>query len=93
MTARYLIEVPHEEARAECARAVDVFLKTGSHYLTNADWGCRDGVHKSWIIVDVDSRDEARAILPPAFRAQAKIVKLNAFSLPEIEEILREHQR
>lgn len=93
MTQRYLIEVPHEEARVACARAVDVFLRTGSHFLSNADWGCRDGVHKSWIIVDVDSKDEARAIVPPAFRAQAKIVKLNAFTLPEIEEILRQHER
>ena len=93
MTARFLIEVPHEEARVACARAVDVFLRTGSHFLTNADWGCRDGVHKSWIIVDVDSKDEARAIVPPVFRAQAKIIQLNGFTLPEIEEILREHGR
>jgi len=92
MTARYMIEVPHDGARATCARAVDVFLRTGSHFLTNADWGCRDGVHKAWIIVDVDSKDEARAILPPAFRAEARIVKLNAFTQPEIDEMLREHQ-
>jgi len=92
VTARYLIEVPHEEARMACARAVDVFLKTGSHFLTNADWGCRDGEHKAWIIVDVDSKDEARAIVPPVFRAQAKITKLNAFTLQEVEAILGEHR-
>jgi hypothetical protein len=92
VTARHLIEVSHEEARVACARAVDVFLKTGSHFLTNADWGCRDGVHKAWIIVDVDSKDEARAIVPPVFRSQAKITKLNGFTVPEIEAILREHE-
>jgi hypothetical protein len=42
--------------------------------------------------VEVDSRDEARAILPPAFRSQAKVVQLNAFSMEEIEEILRQHK-
>lgn len=89
---RFLIEVPHEEAQVACARAVEVFLKSGSHYLTHADWGCQDGDHRSWIVVEVDNKDEARGVLPPAFRSQAKIVQLNSFSMPEIEEILRRHK-
>jgi hypothetical protein len=92
MTARFLIEVPHEANTVPCARAVEVFLKSGSHFLTHADWGCRDGEHKAWIVVEVDSRDEARGILPPAFRSQAKIVQLNAFSMEEIEDILGQHK-
>ena len=91
MPARFLIEVTHEANTMACARAVEVFLKTGSHFLTHADWGCRDGEHKAWIIVDVDNRDAARAIVPPAFRSQAKITQLNSFSLVEIQEILRQH--
>jgi hypothetical protein len=43
------------------------------------------------MIVDVESKDEARRLLPPAFRAQAKIVQLNAFTIEEIEETLRGH--
>jgi hypothetical protein len=88
---RFLIEVPHEENTLACARAVEVFLKSGSHYLTHADWGCRDRDHRSWMIVEVDSKDAARGILPPAFRSQAKIVQLNPFSMQEIEEIIRQH--
>ena len=42
--------------------------------------------------VDVDSKDEARRILPPAFRTIAKIVQLNYFTVDEIEDILREHE-
>jgi hypothetical protein len=72
-----------------CARAVEVFLKTGSHFMTNADWGCKDGEHKAWIKVDVDSRDEARSILPPAFRDDARIVQLNSFTMEEIGSFLR----
>ncbi len=90
--ARFLIEVPHEAATVPCARAVDVFLKSGSHFLTNADWGCKDGEHKAWMVVDVDSKQEARAIVPPVFRSQAKVVELCAFSVQEIEEILRQHK-
>ena len=92
MTARFLIEVPHEATPVACARAVEALLKTGSHFLTRADWGCKDGEHKAWIIVEVDNKDAARAIVPPAFRSQAKVVQLNAFSLQEIEDILRQHK-
>jgi hypothetical protein len=70
--ARFLIEVPHESTKETCARAVEVFLKTGSHFFTHADWGCKDGEHKAWIVVEVDSKDEARAIVPPAFRSKAR---------------------
>ena len=89
---RLLIEVPHEEEIVACAHAVEIFLKTGSHFLSKADWGCKDGVHKAWIIVDVDTKDEARAILPPAYRKQAIIVQLNKFTLEEIDDIIRHHK-
>jgi hypothetical protein len=93
VSQRFLIEVPHEESTVACARVVDVFLKTGSHFLSSADWGCRDGVHKAWMLVEVDSKDEARRILPPAFRGQATIVALNSFTSEEIDRILDEHGR
>jgi hypothetical protein len=90
--AKYLIEVPHEADVSACAKAVKVFLDTGSHFLSNAEWGCRDGVHKAWLILDLDSREQARAILPPGFRSQAKIVKLNRFTMAEIDELMLHHQ-
>ena len=92
MPARFLIEVPHEPTTVACARAVETLLKTGSHFLTHADWGCKDGEHKAWLIVEVDNKDEARNILPPAYRSQAKVVQLNAFSLEEMEDMLRQHK-
>ena len=88
---RFLIEVPHDSDVAGCAAVVETFLKTGSHFLTNADWGCRDGDHKAWLVVEVADKNEARAILPPAFRADARIVALNRFTLDEIGEIYRQH--
>jgi hypothetical protein len=93
MASRFLIEVPHEESMVACALAVEVFLKTGSHFLSQAGWGCKDGEHKAWIVVEVDSKAEARNIVPPAFRSQAKVVQLNDFTMQEIENILRDHDR
>jgi hypothetical protein len=89
---RFLIEVPHEPEIVACAKVVQVFLTSGSHYLTHADWGCLDGDHRSWMIVDVGSKDEARALLPPVFRSQARIVGLNQFSMEQIDKILSRHK-
>ena len=90
---RFLIEVPHDPDPIACAKVIQVFLSSGSHFLSQADWGCRDGDHRAWIIVDVDSKAEARAIVPQAFRDDARVVGLGKFKLEEIDEILRRHER
>jgi hypothetical protein len=89
---RFLIEVPHEEEIVPCAHAVKIFLESGSHFLTHADWGCKDGDHKAWFIAEVDSKEQARAIVPAAYRSRAKIVQLNKFTIEEIDELLRYHR-
>jgi hypothetical protein len=89
--ARFLIEVPHEPDRASCDRAIEIFLKTGSHFLTHADWGCKDGVHKAWIIAEVKNKDEARFILPPAYRTQARITELTQYDIQLVDEMFSHH--
>lgn len=81
---RFLIEIKHEAEALACSQVVQIFLTSGSHFLTHADWGCMDGEHSAWIIVEVDSKEEARSILPPAFRADARIVALNKFRKEQI---------
>ena len=90
--ARFLIEVPHESEMVACARAVQLLLQTGSHFLTHADFGCRDDDHRAWIVVETASKEEARGVLPPAFRGQARITELNKFSLAELKELLEHHR-
>jgi len=89
--ARFLVEVPHDAGAVPCARVVDVFLRTGSHFLTHADWGCKDGVHKAWFIAEAESRDEARNIVPPTLRRDAQVIGLNDFTSAEIEHILNQY--
>ncbi len=88
---RFLIEVPHEAEIIACARAVKLLLETGSHFLTHAVFGCTDADHRGWIIVETETKDEARRMLPPLLRAQARIVGLNSFSLEELDDLLKHH--
>ncbi len=84
--SKFLIEVPHGADKKACDQAIQVFLQTGSHFLTHAEWGCMDGEHKAWIIVEVETREDARYIVPPLFRQDAKIVQLTTFTSKDILE-------
>lgn len=83
---KFLIEVPHSADKNACKQAVQIFLQTGSHFLTHAEWGCMDGEHKAWIIVDVDNKEEAKMIIPSYFRPTAKITELTTFTLKDFVE-------
>jgi hypothetical protein len=50
-----------------------------------------DGEHKAWMIVDVDSKEVARNIIPSAYRTDARIVQLNSFSIEQMSELRRQH--
>ena len=87
---RFLIEVPHDSSTAACTHAVDVFLRTGSHFLTHADWGCKDGVHKTWMVMELDSRHEALNIVPADYRANALVVQLTTYTMDDLQ---KEHKK
>ena len=88
---RYLIEVAHQPDSTGCKRVVKEFLDTGSHYLSHAEWGCADGVHKAWMIVETDTREQAKAIVPPFMRSDATVIRLRRFFTNEIGAILDSH--
>jgi hypothetical protein len=90
---RFLVEVGHDSEMASCAHAVRVFLSSGSHFLTHAVWGCKDGVHNAWIILEADSKEEARCVVPPAFRSRSRVVGLIEFGgVEQIDGMLGLHQ-
>lgn len=89
--SRFLIEVPHEATPSECGRAIELLLGSGSHFVSEAEWGCSDGVHKAWIIVDVADKAEAALVVPPPYRSRATIVQLTKFRIEDLGTILGQH--
>ena len=90
--ASFLIEVPHGDTKMACVKAMKIFIETGSHFLANADWGCSDDEHKAWMIVDVETKEQAMQIVPPLYRHNAKITRLFKLSKKEAEYYSREHK-
>jgi len=72
---RYLIESPH--SAEDCDKIIEQISAAG--YLHNFDWGCADGVHCGWAIVETDNISHASQIVPWAVRDKARIVKLIKF--------------
>jgi len=87
-----MIEVSHPGEKIECLRSVAVLLTSGSHFLTNADWGCLDGNHKAWFTMEAGSKEEALRVVPPAFRDRTIVSRLNTFKLSDVEELLKHHE-
>jgi hypothetical protein len=88
---RYLVEIDHPPDKAACLKAIRQILEMGSHFVTHAEWGCLDDVHTGWIIVEAESHDEARMVLPPVDRAAARVVRLSHFDLERIRELDEHH--
>ena len=80
----FLIELPHGDERMACIRALRAIHEYGSHFVTQAHWGCKDGVHSGWMIGECESRAHALFMVPPEMRDDARIVKLDRFTPEEI---------
>ena len=87
---RFLIEMEHSSEYEGCLRALDAITEYGSHLMTNAEWGCDDGVHVGWLIAELDSREEAFLLVPPQYRSDTRVVLLRRWTREEIEEKKRE---
>lgn len=90
---RYILEVPHDNNKRACDLAVSIFRSTGSHFLSNALFGCPDDVHKAWISVVTHDRDDARRIVPPPFRDKVKVTRVRRFALEKVEKNLKPHHK
>lgn len=86
----YLVELSHGSEHVACVRALRAIEQSGSHFVTQAHWGCKDGVHSGWLIADVDGRDDAARLVPPEFRQEARIVELNKFTREGIAALVAE---
>ena len=79
---RYLVESHHTEE--DCHHVVEQFTFYG--IINRVDWGCEDGVHVGWAIVESENKDMALLVVPPLLRSKAKVTRLVKFSPEKIEE-------
>ncbi|TFH27878.1 MAG: hypothetical protein E4H10_02340 [Bacteroidia bacterium] len=61
-------------------RAAYIFKRSGSHFVTHAEWGFLDGEYKAWLVAETENKREAMRILPIAYRQSAKIIPIKKFT-------------
>jgi hypothetical protein len=80
--ARYLIESPHTPE--ECLQVLDGILMMGTGLLDKFDFGCQEGEHTGWAVVEAGSDSAARNMVPAFVRSKARIVKVSKFTPQQI---------
>ncbi len=80
---RFLVISPHTDA--DCKDTIQQVLFAG--YITHFDWGCRDGDHTGWVVIDAENAKEALMVVPAKQRHTARAVRLTKFSAADIEKM------
>jgi hypothetical protein len=77
---RFLIILPH--TMEDCVRALK--LIEGIGMITHFDWGCKDGDHTGYVIIEAENKNEALLVMPSGLREKARIIKVAKFSPEEV---------
>ena len=85
---KYLIEVSQSSYKLSNRRAAYIFNRSGSHFVTHAEWGFLDGEYKAWLVAETENKREAMRILPSAYRQSAKIILIKKFSRTSTDDNL-----
>ncbi len=80
--ATYLITTRHEPE--QCLRALDEELAKGPDILNKFVYGCKDGDHTGYAIVDVESKDKALSLVPEFLQDSACISRVDKYGPGEI---------
>jgi hypothetical protein len=72
---RFLVISNHKAE--DCNLALKETLAIG--YLTHFDWGCKDGEHTGWAVLEAEDKEQAMMSVPTFLRNRAKVVRLVKF--------------
>ncbi|MGA9362991.1 MAG: hypothetical protein WBW16_01335 [Bacteroidota bacterium] len=77
---RYLVVSPH--VPEECVKAIEQVVAMG--HITHFDWGCMDGDHTGWTIIEAENHSHALMSVPSFLRGKAKAIKLTKFGPEDV---------
>ncbi len=80
---RYLITAKHSPE--QCLQALDEELAKGSDVLEKFVYGCKEGDHTGYAIVEAKSRSDALALVPDFLQDDACISRVDLFTAAEIK--------
>ena len=79
---QYMIELSHSPS--DCVEALRDIDPDAQEFLGEVYWGCMTGRHDGWAVVDADSEEQAREMVPDRIRSQVQVTRVKTIA-PEIE--------
>ena len=73
--SNFMIETPH--TKAECVRALDELVDAGGDALAKYEFGCLNGDHTGYALVEAENAAEALKLVPRLLRPKAKIIPVD----------------
>lgn len=83
--AEFMIQVPHTPQ--ECNQVSESFTEKDRSFLGKLRWGCQSGEHNAWAMLQADSEDEVRNMIPDAIKQRVKITRVREMSLEQIRSM------
>jgi len=56
-------------------------------YLNNFDWGCGEGVHTGWVVIEAENAAQALGVVPALIRNKARAVGLVKFDSETVDKL------
>ena len=81
--AKYLVETSHSPRH--CVWALQTDRDEAKEMVSRFAWGCADGEHCGWAIVEAEHKFAAQALVPRVLRSGMRIVELREFTLEEAQ--------
>jgi len=85
---RYLVISHH--TLEDCKMAVKHFFSFHASYMTHFDWGCKDGDHNAYAIIEADSHENAKMAVPPLLRDKTTVIKLTHFTPEMFPDLMKD---
>jgi hypothetical protein len=85
----YLIKFPHTPGT--CLATLDKFSSNAPELLNRIEWGCMSGDHTGYLIVERKNEVSALQTIPAVLRSDAKVEKLDKFTMEQIKEFHQQH--
>ena len=81
----YLVSTTHKPE--ECLNSLTEFKGKGDAFLSKFEFGCMSGDHTAYAFLEGSSESDVRKMLPKEAQANAKIQKVDKFTVEQIEKI------
>lgn len=80
---RYIVESPH--TKEECLRALDEILAKSSETLNKFEWGCAEGIHTGYALIEAENEAKVRGMLPSFLSEKARVINVAKFTPEQIK--------